>query len=58
MQQVLRRIVPVADRDTTAPDGMGFTEALMNVRQLNTGDVDSGTYSSTSTRTPTTPSTP
>lgn len=43
MQQVLRRIVPVADRDTTAPDGMGFTEALMNVRQLNTGDVDSGT---------------
>ena len=43
MRSVLQRIVPASERDDSASDGLGFTQELMNVRALNTADIDSGT---------------
>jgi len=43
MASVLRRVVPAAERDAAASDGLGFTQRLMNIRAINTGPIDSGT---------------
>ena len=43
MQPALNRLVPTNIRDTSARDGIGFTQALMNIRDINTGAIDSGT---------------
>ena len=37
MQPALKRLVPTNIRDTLAGDGLGFTQALMNIREINTG---------------------
>ncbi|MGZ8347414.1 MAG: ABC transporter permease, partial [Allosphingosinicella sp.] len=42
MAPVLRRIVPRTQQDVSARDGLGFTQELMNVRAINTGEIDSG----------------
>jgi putative ABC transport system permease protein len=44
MATALRRIVPDSERDDSARDGLGFTQELMNVRAINTADIDSGTF--------------
>ena len=43
MPQVLQRVVPADSRDQSASDGLGFAQELMNVRDVNTGALDSGT---------------
>lgn len=43
MPPALRRLVPANLRDTSAPDGLGFTQKLLNVRAINTAAIDSGT---------------
>jgi putative ABC transport system permease protein len=43
MPETLRRLIPTDQRDSSAPDGLGFTQELMNVRAINTGAIDSGT---------------
>ena len=43
MQPTLRRLVPTSLRDNSAPDGLGFTQKLLNVRAINTAALDSGT---------------
>ncbi|HEV2866864.1 MAG TPA: ABC transporter permease, partial [Allosphingosinicella sp.] len=40
MPAVLRRIVPESERDDSARDGLGFTQALMTVRAINTASID------------------
>ena len=46
MQSVLQRVVPAAERDTSARDGLGFTHELLNIRSINTASIDSGTLRS------------
>jgi putative ABC transport system permease protein len=43
MQPTLQRLVPTNLRDTSAPDGLGFTQKLLNLRAINTAAIDSGT---------------
>ena len=43
MNVALRRLVPSAQRDASAPDGLGFTQELMNIRAINTGAIDAAT---------------
>jgi putative ABC transport system permease protein len=43
MLAVLQRIVPTDQRTRSAADSVGFTQDLMNVRAINTADIDSGT---------------
>jgi len=43
MVAALQRIVPNSERDDSARDGLGFTQRLMNVRDINTAAIDSGT---------------
>ena len=43
MVPTLQRLVPQNLRDTSARDGLGFTQALMNVRDINTAAINSGT---------------
>ena len=43
MVPALQRLVPTRYRDASAPDRLGFTQTLMNVRAINTAPLDSGT---------------
>jgi putative ABC transport system permease protein len=43
MLAVLQRIVPTDQRTRSAADSLGFTQALMNIRDINTGAIDSNT---------------
>ncbi|MBV9882786.1 MAG: ABC transporter permease [Sphingomonadaceae bacterium] len=43
MVPALQRLVPTNLRDISAPDRLGFTQRLMNVRAINTASLDSGT---------------
>ena len=43
MPAALQRIVPTDQRDRSASDGLGFTQQLMSVRDLNTAAIDSAT---------------
>jgi putative ABC transport system permease protein len=43
MRPALKRMVPASERDDSARDGLGFTQALMNVREINTASIASGT---------------
>jgi len=43
MNPALRRLVPTAQRDASAPDGLGFAQELMNIRTVNTAAIDAST---------------
>jgi putative ABC transport system permease protein len=43
MRSALLRIVPSAERDDSARDGLGFNQQLMNVREINIAAISSGT---------------
>jgi putative ABC transport system permease protein len=43
MATALQRIVPADERDRSARDGLGFTQELMGIRDINTAAIDSGT---------------
>ncbi|HYD14547.1 MAG TPA: ABC transporter permease [Allosphingosinicella sp.] len=43
MLPALQRLVPAGLRDNSAPDGLGFTQRLLNVRAINTAGIVSGT---------------
>jgi putative ABC transport system permease protein len=43
MRGELERMVPTDERDRSAADGLGFTQELMPVRDINTAAIDSGT---------------
>jgi putative ABC transport system permease protein len=43
MLPALKRLVPTSYRDTSAGDGLGFTQKLLNVRAINSAPIDSGT---------------
>jgi putative ABC transport system permease protein len=42
MVPALQRLVPQNLRDPSARDGLGFTQALMPLRDINTADIESG----------------
>ncbi|HYD14549.1 MAG TPA: ABC transporter permease [Allosphingosinicella sp.] len=43
MPATLQRVVPASQRNRSASDGLGFTQDLFNIREINTGPIDSGT---------------
>jgi putative ABC transport system permease protein len=43
MPAVLQRVVPTDQRNRSAADGLGFTQELMSIRDINTAAIDSGT---------------
>jgi putative ABC transport system permease protein len=46
MVPTLKRLVPMNIRDSSAGDGLGFTQDLLNVRAINTAAMDGGTMRS------------